>query len=108
MLRLAHTHCLCSHEHNSHPCNISISHREFSSAKRNIDRKVAQTMCHTWYVLARSIRSNLQFQAAAGIGVRGAGNMAVRGKCMERATQMFSVKGQEDIPRAVVEALLRY
>ena len=36
-------------------------------------------------VLARSIRSNLQYQAAAGIGERGAENMAVRGKCMERA-----------------------
>ena len=34
--------------------------------------------------------------------------MAIRGKCMERAMPMFSGKGQEGIPRAVVEALLRY
>ena len=60
------------------------------------------------YVLARSIRSNLQYQAAAGIGARGVGNMAVRGKCMERAMQMFCGKEQEGIPRSVVEALLRY
>ena len=60
------------------------------------------------YVLARSVRSNLQYQAAAEIGARGGGNMAVRGKCMERAMQMFCGKKQEGIPRAVVEALLRY
>ena len=60
------------------------------------------------YVPARSIRSNWQDQAAAGIGVRGVGNMAVRGKCMERAMQMFCGKEQEGIIRAVVEALLRY
>ena len=61
------------------------------------------------YVLARSVRSNLQYQAVAEIGARGAGNMAVRGKCMERAMQMFCGKKQEEgIPRAVVEDLLRY
>ena len=60
------------------------------------------------YVLARRIRSNLQYQAAAWIGARGTGNMAVRSKCMERAMQIFCGKGQEGIPRAVVETLLRY
>ena len=61
------------------------------------------------HVLARSIRSNLQYQAAAEIGARGVRNMAVRGKCMERAMQMLCGKEQEGIPQAVVvEALLRY
>ena len=35
------------------------------------------------------MRRNLQYQAAAGINERGAGNMTVRGKYMERAMQMF-------------------
>ena len=52
--------------------------------------------------------ATLQYQAAAEIGAKGADNMAVRGKCMERAMQMFCDKKQEGIPRAVVEALLRY
>ena len=60
------------------------------------------------YVLARRTRINLQYQAAAGIGARGVGNMVVRGKCMERAMQMLCGKEQEGIPRAVVEALLRF
>ena len=60
------------------------------------------------YVLARSIRDKLQYQAAAGIGARGVGNMAVRGKCMERAMQMFYVEEEEGILWAVVEAFLRY
>ena len=34
--------------------------------------------------------------------------MVVRGKCMEHAMQMVSGKGREAIPRAAVEALLRY
>ena len=65
-------------------------------------------MSHTRYVLARSVRSNLQYQAAAEIGARAGGNMAVCGKCMERAMQMFCGKKHEGIPRAVVGTLLRY
>ena len=35
------------------------------------------------YVLPRIVCSNLQYQAAAEIGARGGGNIAVRGGCKE-------------------------
>ena len=54
------------------------------------------------------VRKNFQYQAAAGIEAMGAGYMAVCGKCMKRATQMFYSKALKDISRAVVEAPVRY
>lgn len=60
------------------------------------------------YALARTMRSRVQYEASYMIGARGKGNQANRGKCMERALQVFCGKQMEGIPRAVVEALLRY
>ncbi|CAN0281023.1 unnamed protein product, partial [Pylaiella littoralis] len=41
------------------------------------------------YVLARTIRSNLQYEAAKLIGCTGMGNQCKRGHCFARAMQMF-------------------
>lgn len=59
------------------------------------------------YVLARTVRSNIQYEAAIIVGAKGVGNQADRGECMERAMSMFSGKGDEGIPRDVVLALMR-
>lgn len=60
------------------------------------------------YVLARTVRSNLQYEAAKQLGCTGMGNQCVRGACFERALEMFCGKGMEAIPREVVLALLRH
>lgn len=59
------------------------------------------------YVLARTVRSNIQYEASIMIGAKGVGNQADRGKCMERAISMFAGKGMEGVPRDVVLALMR-
>ena len=60
------------------------------------------------YVLARTVWSNLQYEAALLIGCTGAGSQCLRGECFARAIGMFSGKGMEGIPREVVLALLRH
>ncbi|CAN0194921.1 unnamed protein product, partial [Ectocarpus fasciculatus] len=60
------------------------------------------------YVLARTVRSNLQYLAAQELGASGQGNQCRRGDCFARAMGMFCGKGKEGIPRDVVLALLRH
>ncbi|CAN0375761.1 unnamed protein product, partial [Ectocarpus sp. 13 AM-2016] len=59
-------------------------------------------------VLARTVRSNLQYLAAREIGATGQGNQCRRGECFAAAMGMFCGKGKEGIPRDVVLALLRH
>ncbi|CAN0364207.1 unnamed protein product, partial [Ectocarpus sp. 6 AP-2014] len=60
------------------------------------------------YVLARTVRSNLQYLAAQEIGATGQGNQCRRGECFAAAMGMFYGKGKKGIPRDVVLALLRH
>ncbi|CAN0356412.1 unnamed protein product, partial [Ectocarpus sp. 4 AP-2014] len=60
------------------------------------------------YMLARTVRSNVQYLAAQEIGASGQGNQCRRGECFARAMGMFCGKGKEGIPRYAVIALLRY
>ncbi|CAN0410992.1 unnamed protein product [Pylaiella littoralis] len=59
-------------------------------------------------VLARTIRSNVDQEAAKLIGCTGMGNQCKRGQCFARAMQMFPGKGMDRIPTEVVLALLRH
>lgn len=59
------------------------------------------------YVLARTVRSNIQYEFSILIGARGVGNQADRGACMKRAMSMFAGTGMEGVPRDVVLALMR-
>lgn len=60
------------------------------------------------YVLARTARSNIQYNAVIAIKAKRSGNQCKRGACMERAMSMFCGKNGEGIPREVVLALARY
>lgn len=60
------------------------------------------------YALARTVRSNIQYQAAMELGAKGAGNQCKRGGCMEASMSMFAGKGFAGIPQPVVQALLQY
>ena len=57
------------------------------------------------YVL---LQSNIQHEVAIALGVKDAGNEAVRGECMARVLCMLCWKGMGGIAWAVLEALLRY
>ena len=59
-------------------------------------------------ILARTIRSNIQFNAAIALKAKGSGNQYKRGACMERAMSMFCGKNEEGTLREVVLALARY
>lgn len=59
------------------------------------------------YVLARTVRSNIQYEASIMIGAKGVGNQADRGACMKQAMSMFCGIGMEGVPRDVVLALMR-
>ncbi|CAN0168677.1 unnamed protein product [Pylaiella littoralis] len=61
----------------------------------------------SYYVLARTIHSNLHEEAAKLIGCTGMGKQCKRGQCFARAMQMFHGKGMDRIPTEVVLALLR-
>ena len=61
------------------------------------------------YALARTVRSNIQYQAAMALGAKGADNQCKRGGCMEAAMCLCSSgKGFAGIPKPVVQALLQY
>ena len=59
-------------------------------------------------LLARTIRSNIQYNAVIALKAKGTGNQCKRGACMERAMSMFCGKNGEGIPREVLLALARY
>ena len=60
------------------------------------------------YILARTVRSCMQYSAAVDIGCRGGGNESQRAACFRRATRMVSGDGMETAPKEVVLALLRH
>ena len=60
------------------------------------------------YVLAWTIRSNIQYNAAIALKAKGGGNQCRRGTCMKRAMSMFCGKNGEGTRREVVLALARY
>ena len=60
------------------------------------------------YVISRTVRSCIQYNAAAELGAAGSGNQCQRAACMAAAMAMFCGKGGEGIPKAVVWALLKY
>ena len=59
------------------------------------------------YILARTVRSCLQYNASIALGCRGTGNQCPRGPCFKRAMDMFAGEGMEGIPKEVVLALLQ-
>lgn len=60
------------------------------------------------YLLARTVRSCVQFNAAKDLGCKGQGNQCLRGPCMAAAMAMFDGKKMEGISKVVVDALIKY
>lgn len=60
------------------------------------------------YVLARTVRCQLQYEASRAIGAIGAGKQAKRGDCFKKLIDMFCGTGMEGVPRLIVLALLRH
>ena len=60
------------------------------------------------YVLTRTVRSCIQYNASQDLGCYGQDNQCVRGECMAKAMNMFCGKNVEGIPRPVVWALIAY
>lgn len=54
------------------------------------------------YLLARSLRSNIEPEGAKAIGPMGSSNQAERRECMARALQIFPGTGSEGISTVVV------
>ena len=83
----AHTRWL-SHRHIPHMFTTSFVQVIFKHQKEQGQKGRPDDVL---YVLARTIRSNLQYQAAAGIGAMGAQCMAVRGKGIKRVMQILVI-----------------
>lgn len=72
------------------------------------DRQQAMGDDGVRYVLARTMRSCIQYNAAKELGATGQGNQCKRGDCMAAAMSMFCGKKMEGLPRDVVKAMLMY
>ena len=60
------------------------------------------------YILARTVRCQLQYSAALAIGAKGCWKSMQAGDCFKELIDMFAGAGMEGIPRDVILALLRH
>lgn len=58
------------------------------------------------YALARTIRSCIQYNAAAELGATGAGNQCGREACMAAAVSLFSGTGTDGVPQGSGESVV--
>lgn len=88
------------------PCNMQCTSASQDVLERQKSREAAGDNVN--YVLARTVRCQLQYLASVNIGARGVGNQAKRGDCFKTLIDMFDGSGMDGVPRDIVLALLRH